>query len=164
MSGTWGTNRGEEKFVQDTGGETLEKDFGGVGRLISKLVWKKMNKMAGTIYMKLEAGTSGRLTWTRQYTFGHYRMQGMYCGGIRVAGWSLQHGYHSNPTTPTFQHTSNQEHTTNVVIQQNSRKLLMIEILMYETCWAHKKWNKIASDIKLVFNSSTVKPRFKVKV
>jgi hypothetical protein len=27
--------------------------------------------------------------------------------GIRVAG--LQHGYHSNPTTPKLQHTSNQE-------------------------------------------------------
>jgi len=24
-----------------------------------------------------------------------------------------------------------------------------------ETCWVHKKWNKIASDIKLVFYSST---------
>ena len=43
----------------------------------------------------------------------------------------------------------------NVVIQQNSRKLLMMDILMSETCWAHKKWNKIASDIKLVFYSST---------
>ena len=31
--------------------------------------------------------------------------------GICVAGWSfsLQHGYHSNPTTPKLQHTSNQE-------------------------------------------------------
>ena len=29
--------------------------------------------------------------------------------GIRVAGWSLQHGYHSNLTTPKLQHTSNQE-------------------------------------------------------
>ena len=45
---------------------------------------------------------------------------------------------------------------TNVVIQQNSRKFLMMEILMSETCWAHKKWNKIASDIKLVFYSSTI--------
>jgi hypothetical protein len=27
---------------------------------------------------------------------------------------------------------------------------------MSETCWAHKKWNKIASDIKLVFHSSTI--------
>jgi len=24
-------------------------------------------------------------------------------------GFSLQHGYHSNPTTPKLQHTSNQE-------------------------------------------------------
>ena len=33
----------------------------------------------------------------------------------------------------------------------------MLDILMSETCWAHKKWNKIASDIKLVFYSSTIK-------
>ena len=45
---------------------------------------------------------------------------------------------------------------TNVVIQQNSRKLLMMDILMSETCWTHKKWNKIASYIKLVFYSSTI--------
>jgi hypothetical protein len=45
--------------------------------------------------------------------------------------------------------------TTDVVIHQHSRKLLMMDILMSETCWARKKWNKIASDIKLVFHSST---------
>jgi len=45
---------------------------------------------------------------------------------------------------------------TNVAIQKNSRKPLMMDILMSERCWAHKKWNKIASDIKLVFFSSTV--------
>ena len=44
----------------------------------------------------------------------------------------------------------------NVVIQQTSRKLLMMDILMSETCWAHKKWNKIPSDIKLVFYFSTI--------
>jgi len=33
------------------------------------------------------------------------------------AGFSLQHGYHPNPATPKLQHTSKQEHTTNVVIQ-----------------------------------------------
>ena len=32
----------------------------------------------------------------------------------------------------------------------------MMDILMSKTCWAHKKWNKIASDIKLVFHSSTI--------
>jgi len=40
--------------------------------------------------------------------------------------------------------------------QQHSRKLLVMDILMSETCWVHKKWNKIASDIKLVFYSSTI--------
>jgi len=40
--------------------------------------------------------------------------------GIRVAGcFSLQHGYHN---------------MTNVVIQQNTRKLLIMDILMSETC------------------------------
>ena len=29
-------------------------------------------------------------------------------------------------------------------------------LLMSETCWAHKKWNKATSDIKLVFHSSTI--------
>ena len=47
--------------------------------------------------------------------------------------------------------------TTDVVIHQHSRKLLKMDILMSETCWAHNKWNKIASDIRLVFHSSTIK-------
>ena len=63
-------------------------------------------------------------------------------------------------TTPTQPYRNSNTHRTknnmtSVVIQQNSRKLLMMDILMSETCWAHKKWNKIASDIKLVFYSST---------
>ena len=64
-------------------------------------------------------------------------------------------------TTPTQPHRNSNTHrtknnTTNVVLQQNSRRLLMMDILMSETCWAHKKWNKIASEIKLVFYSSTI--------
>jgi len=63
-------------------------------------------------------------------------------------------------TTPNQPHRNSNTHrtknnTTNVVIQQYSRKLLMMDILMSETCRAHKKWNKIASDIKLVFYSSS---------
>jgi len=58
-------------------------------------------------------------------------------------------------TTPTQPHRNSNTHwtknnTTNVVIQQNSRKLLIMDILMSETCWARKKWNEIASEIKLV--------------
>ena len=70
-------------------------------------------------------------------------------------GFSLRNEHHLNPATPNLQHTTNWEQKTDVVIQQHSRKLLMMDILMSETCWAHKKWNKIASDIKLVFHSST---------
>ena len=80
-------------------------------------------------------------------------------------GWGvnfvLQAEACSTDTTPTQPHRNSNIHrtknnTTNVVIQQNSRKLLMMSILMSETCCAHKKWNKIASDIKLVFYSSTI--------
>ena len=46
--------------------------------------------------------------------------------------------------------------TTDVVIHQHSRKPLTMDVLMSETCWVHKKWNKIVSDIKLVFYSSTI--------
>ena len=56
--------------------------------------------------------------------------------------------------TPT--HMEPKNNTNNVIIQQNSRKLLMMDILMSETCWVHKKWNKIASGIKLVFYSSPI--------
>ena len=71
----------------------------------------------------------------------------------------LQAKAYNTDTTPTQPHRNSNTHrtknnTTNVVIQQNTRKLLMMDILMSETCWAHKKWNKIASDIKLVFYSS----------
>jgi len=74
--------------------------------------------------------------------------------GIRVAACNTD-------TTPTQPHRISNTHrtknnTTNVMIQQNSRKLLMMAILISETYWAHKKWNKIASDIKLVFYSSTI--------
>ena len=82
------------------------------------------------------------------------------CGWIWVV--SVLHAEACNTdTTPTQPHWNSntrrtKNNTTNVVIQQNIRQLLMMDILMSETCWAHKKYNKIASDIKLVFNSSTI--------
>jgi len=77
------------------------------------------------------------------------------CGWVGVAAAC------NTDTTQTQPHQiSNTQRTENktidVVIQQHSRKLLMMDILMSETCWAHKKWNKIASDIMLVFHSSTI--------
>jgi len=82
------------------------------------------------------------------------------CGWVGVVSMlqALACNMDTNPTQP---HRNSNTHrtknnTTNVVIQQNSLRLLMMDILMSETCWAHKKWNKIASDIKLVFYSSTI--------
>jgi hypothetical protein len=37
--------------------------------------------------------------------------------GCWGGGFSLLHGNHPNPAAPKLQHTSKQEHTTNVVIQ-----------------------------------------------
>ena len=76
------------------------------------------------------------------------------CWRFGVAGFvwcSFCRLHHQSSNT---QRTENK--TTDVVIQQHSRKLLKMDILMSEICWAHKKWNKVASDIKLVFHSSTV--------
>jgi len=85
------------------------------------------------------------------------------CWRFGVHCFSLQHGYHSNPHRISNTHRTNNK-TSNVVIQQNSRKLLAMDILMSETCWAHKKWNKIASVIKSVFNSSTTRNMCSVPV
>ena len=78
--------------------------------------------------------------------------------------YQLQQGdktHHTKRTTThckvtlMLKHPSLQNKTTDVVIQQHSHKLLMMDILISETWWVHKKWNKIASDIKLGFHSST---------
>jgi len=82
------------------------------------------------------------------------------CGWFGVVS-VLQASACSTDTTQTQPHRISNTHwtknnTTNVVIQKTSRKLLMMDILMSETFWPHKTWNKIASDIKLVFYSSTI--------
>jgi hypothetical protein len=64
------------------------------------------------------------------------------------------------PLKTTLTKSSNTQRTenktTDVLIHQHSSKLLKMDTLMSETCWANKKWNKIASDIKLVFHSSSI--------
>ena len=75
-------------------------------------------------------------------------------GGVRFAGWSRTPPNISRSKNSNTQRT--EKKTTDVVIHQQSRRLLKMGILMSETCWAHNKWNKITSDIKLVFHSSTI--------
>jgi len=85
----------------------------------------------------------------------------IWCGWVRVVS-VLQAEAQLQPATRTPlkpcrtkspQRTENK--TADAVIQQNSRKLLTMDVLMSETRWAHM-WNKLASDIKLVFYSSTI--------
>jgi len=67
--------------------------------------------------------------------------------GIRVAGCSLQPGHYSSLTTPKIQHTANQERNDQCDNQHHSREVLMMGIVMPETYWAYKKYNKITSGI-----------------
>ena len=78
-----------------------------------------------------------------------------------VVCWSfwLKSAKRTPPNTSRNKNSNTQRtenKTTDVAILQHSRKLLKMDILMSETCWAHNKWNKIASHIKLVFHSSTI--------
>jgi len=58
---------------------------------------------------------------------------------------SLQPGHHSNLTAPNLHHTANQERYDQCGNQHHSLELLMMGIVMPETCWAYKKYNKITS-------------------
>ena len=94
----------------------------------------------------------------------------IWCGWVWVvsvlqaeAGWSIASACNTTQTQPhqisNSQQTENK--TTDVIITKHSRKLLLMDILMSETCWVHKKWNKVAGDIKLVFYTSTTLLFFK---
>ena len=65
------------------------------------------------------------------------------CGWVGVVSVLQAEACNTN-TTPTQPHRNSNTHRTknnmtNVVIQQNSRKLLMLDTLMPETCWVSKK-------------------------
>ena len=74
--------------------------------------------------------------------FGHYyvRHQELFC-------FSLQHGHYSSLSVPNLQHTVNQERNDQCGNQHYRRELLMMGIVVPETCWAYKKYNKIISGI-----------------
>ena len=78
----------------------------------------------------------------------------IFCLHLQPVPWETLETYLQPHQRSNTQRTENK--TTDVVNHQHSCKLLMMDILMSETCWAHKKWNKIASENKLVFHSSTI--------
>jgi len=72
----------------------------------------------------------------------------------------LQPGHYSSLTAPNLQPTAYQERNDQCGNQHYSRELLMMAIVMPETCWAYKKHNKIISGIYLVFYSSVTSTFF----
>ena len=70
---------------------------------------------------------------------------------VRVAGFSLQPGHYFSLTATNLQPTANQERNDHCGNQHYSRELLMMGIVVSETCSAHKKYNKIISGMQLVF-------------
>ena len=59
-------------------------------------------------------------------------------------------------TAPNLQPTANHERNDQCGNQHYSRELLMVGIVVPETFWAYKKYNKIISDICWFFYSSVI--------
>ena len=55
----------------------------------------------------------------------------------------LQPGHYSSLPAPNFQPTTTQERDDQCGNQHYSRELLMIYVVVPETCWAYKKYSKI---------------------
>ena len=111
------------------------------------------------MFRKLIYPSSGACDCVDELPHGRLALSSFCVGALVAAGfrwWSFCRLKPANQPHQKLQHTRTENKTTDVVIHQHSRKLLMMDILMSEKCWAHKKWNKIASDIKLVFHSSTI--------
>ena len=112
--------------------------------------WRIKDQLAGLIYP-----SSGACDYSAELPHWSYCSWFDVCWSFGVVGLEWYPCCRLQPATRIPLQPNHTETPTNVVIQQNSRKLLMIDILMSEKCWTRKKWNKITSDIKLIFYSST---------
>ena len=68
----------------------------------------------------------------------------------QAAGYILQPGHYSSLTAPNLQPTANEERDDQCGNQHCSHELLMIGIVVPETCCSYKKYNKKISSISLV--------------
>ena len=78
-------------------------------------------------------------------------------GGVRFAGFSLQNENHQYQPQQISNTQRTENKTTDVVIQQQSQAPDDGYINVRNMSSTYKMWNKIASDIRLVFHSSTIK-------
>ena len=139
-----------------------------IGRLVLSSLCVRAFGTAGfwwCSFCRLKLHLQELVTVLMNYHIGRLVLSSLCVGAFGVAGiwWCslcrLKPAKRTPSTTSRTKSSNTQRtenKTTNMVIHQHSRKLLKMDILMSETCWAHNKWTKIASDIKLVFHSSTV--------
>jgi len=94
------------------------------------------------MFRALLCPSSGARDHDADYQIGHIVPGLLYVGdwvqlgwsGVRVAGLSLLPGNHSSLTAPNLQHTANQERNDQCGNQHYGRELLMMGIVMPETC------------------------------
>jgi len=94
------------------------------------------------MFRALLCPSSGARDYNVDYRIGHF---------VLGSSFSLQSGHHSNLTAPNLQPTAKQERNDQCGIQHYSRERLMMGIVVPETCWAYKQYNKIVRGIQLVF-------------
>ena len=101
------------------------------------------------IFRALLCLSSGTRDYDVDYNIGRFVLGLLYVGGYVRLGWSSVRAAGSSTT-------AKQERNDQCGNQHHSRELLMMGLVMLETFWAWKKYNKIISGIKLVFYSSVI--------
>jgi len=94
------------------------------------------------MFQALLCPSSGARDCDVVYYIGRFVLGLLYVGvevqlgwsGVRVEGSSPQPWHYSNLTAPHLQPTANQERTDQCGKQHHSRELLMMGIVMLETC------------------------------
>ena len=83
------------------------------------------------MFRALLCPSSGARDYVVDYHIGRFVLGLLYVGGyVR----QLQPGHYSSLTAPNLQHTANQERHDQCGNQQHSRELLMMGIVVPETC------------------------------
>ena len=89
-------------------------------------------------------------------------LHGLYCSGSMCVGVTVWFGWGGVVSGCKLKHFSNQNNTTHEITHQISRKLLRMDVLTSETCWAVNKEiiKQVTSSWSLLFKLVVV-PEFR---
>jgi len=86
------------------------------------------------MFQALLCPSSGARDYDVVYHIGRVVLGLLYVGGELQLGWSSVRAAACSLTAPNLQHTANQERHDQCGKQHHSRELLMMGIIMLETC------------------------------